>query len=203
MSVLLIGATGAAGTRILDELLRRGRTVTALVRRAERLTPRQGLSVVGGDVNDPDVIAPILFGHEAVITATRFLDIEPAAFIRAVKAACVPHLLVVGGAGTLYARPGIQRVDEPEFNPAVRPESLAGRAFLTALQAEHELNWSFLSPSANFEPGQRTATYRLGTDDLLIGADGRSAISFEDYAVALVDELDSPRHLRRRFTVGY
>ncbi len=161
------------------------------------------LTIVGGNVNDATVLAPLLHGRQAVITATRFLDIAPRPLLLLVKVAGVPHLLVVGGAGTLCARPGIQRVDEPDFNPAIRPESLAGRDFLTLLQAESDLNWSFLSPSAHFEPGQRTGIFRLGQDDLLVRADGRSAISFEDYAVALVDELETPRHIRKRFAVGY
>jgi putative NADH-flavin reductase len=94
-------------------------------------------------------------------------------------------------------------VDTPAFPAAYKPETLSGRQFLNVLRGERELHWTFLSPSAIFGPGERTGTFRLGTDQLLVGADGESRISMEDFAIALVDEIERPPHSRRRFTVGY
>ena len=123
--------------------------------------------------------------------------------IGAVKKAGVKRLLVVGGAGSLEVSPGVQLVDTPDFPEAYKPEALAGRDFLNVLRGERELDWTFLSPSALFVPGERTGKFRLGTDRLLVDAKGESKISMEDYAIALVDELETPRHSRQRFTVGY
>ena len=110
---------------------------------------------------------------------------------------------MVGGAGSLEVSPGVQLVDTPDFPTAYKPEALAGRDFLNVLSGERELEWTFLSPSALFVPGERTGKFRLGTDRLLVGSGGESRISMEDYAIAFVDELETPRHSRQRFTVGY
>jgi uncharacterized protein len=115
----------------------------------------------------------------------------------------IKWLLVVGGAGSLEVAPGVQLVDTPDFPEAYKPEALAGRDFLNVLRGEQELDWTFLSPSALFVPGERTGKFRLGTERLLVGSGGESRISMEDYAIALVDELETPRHSRQRFTVGY
>jgi uncharacterized protein len=203
MNVALIGPTGHVGSRLLAELLRRGHEVTGIARHPEGLPSQPHLTVKRGDANDEDGVTALLRGHDAVISAGRFVSVNPRALIAAVKKAGVPRLLVVGGAGSLEVAPGVQLVDTPEFPEAYKPESLAGRDFLHALRGERELNWTFLSPSATFAPGERTGTFRLGTDQLLIGADGESRISMEDFAIALVDELETPRHPRQRFTVGY
>lgn len=123
--------------------------------------------------------------------------------IGAVKKARIPRLMVVGGAGSLEVAPGAALIDTPEFPEAYKPEGCAGIEFLKALRSEKALDWIFLSPSAEFEPGARTGTYRLGGDQLLIDAKGRSWISMEDYAIAFADELEDPKHSRQRFTVGY
>jgi len=203
MRVALIGASGKAGSRILDELLRRGHQVTAIARTAERLPTKPGVTAKRGDASDPEMLAPLLAGHDAVISATRFTSTDPRALVAAVKRAAVPRFLVVGGAGSLVTASGVQVVDAPDFPAAHKPESLAGREFLKLLRAEPALDWTFLSPSAAFAPGTRTGKFRLGGDDLLVDASGGSAISMEDFAIALVDELETPRHARRRFTVGY
>jgi putative NADH-flavin reductase len=203
MNVALIGPTGHVGSRLLAELLRRGHEVTGIARHPEGLPSQPHLTVKRGDANDEDGVTALLRGHDAVISAGRFVSVNPRALIAAVKKAGVPRLLVVGGAGNLEVAPGVQLVDTPEFPEAYIPEALAGRDFLNALRGERELNWTFLSPSATFAPGERTGTFRLGTDQLLIGADGESRISMEDFAIALVDEIETPRHPRQRFTVGY
>ena len=115
----------------------------------------------------------------------------------------MPRLLVVGGAGSLEIAPGKALVDTPEFPAAYKAEALAGRAFLEALRAEKVLDWTFISPSALFEPGERTGSYRIGGNQLLADANGKSWVSMEDYAIAMADEIEKPAHPRQRFTVGY
>lgn len=203
MKVALIGASGHVGSRLLTELLKRGHQVTGIVPSPEKLQPRNGLTAKRGDVNDEAGLAPLLAGHDAVISAVKFQIITPQILIGAVKKLGVKRLLVVGGAGSLEVAPGLQLVDIPDFPEAYKSESLSGRDFLNILRGEQELDWTFLSPSAEFAPGVRTGRFRLGTDQLLIGADGKSRISMEDYAIALIDELETPRHSRERFTVGY
>jgi uncharacterized protein len=202
MKVALIGASGNVGSRILAELLGRGHEVTAIVRHPEKLPAHEGLTAKRGDVNDEAGLAQILAGHDAVISSVKFQSMEPRSLIEAVNRASVRRLLVVGGAGSLEVAPNMQLVDTPNFPDAYKPEALAGRDFLNVLRGERELDWTFLSPSALFVPGTRTGKFRLGTDRLLVGANGESKISFEDYAIALVDELETPRHSRQRFTVG-
>ena len=144
-----------------------------------------------------------LRGHDAIISSVRFKFFKPAQLIDAVKASGVKRLLVVGGAGSLEVRPGVALIDTPEFPAVAKEEAEAGRVTLRALQAETALDWTFLSPSAVIGPGERTGKFRLGGDQLLIGADGKSRISIPDFAIALVDEFEKPQHVRRRFTVGY
>ena len=148
-------------------------------------------------------LSELLRGHDAVVHAVKFESTDVHAVIGATKKAGVPRLLVVGGAGTLEVAPGLQLVDTPDFPESYKGEALAGRDFLNALRAERDLDWTFLSPSAEFAPGERTGKFRLGGDQLLTDENGQSRISMEDYAIALVDELEKPRHSRRRFTVGY
>ena len=202
--IAILGITGRAGSRIATELLQRGHTVTGIARNVADVAPRDGLTVKPGDAMKADTLAPLLHGHDAVVSATRFDGGSDAAtVVAAAKQAGVPRLLVVGGAGSLEVAPGVAVVDTPGFPAAYKAEALAGRAFLNTLRDEKDLNWTFLSPSALFEPGERTGTFRLGGDQLLADAAGASRITMEDYAIALVDEIESPRHSRQRFTVGY
>lgn len=138
-----------------------------------------------------------------MVSGSRFVSTDPRAVIAAVKKARAPRLMVVGGAGSLEVAPGLALMDTPEFPEAYKPEARGGREFLEALHAEKTLDWVFLSPSAEFEPGERSGKYRLGGDQLLVDAKGRSWISMEDYAIAFADELEDPKHSRQRFTVGY
>ncbi|MCD9028429.1 NAD(P)-dependent oxidoreductase [Luteimonas sp. BDR2-5] len=202
MRIALIGASGNAGSRILEELSDRGHRVTAIARHPDRIARLPGVTAVQGDVFDPAGLAPLLKGHDAVISAVHFSASDPRALINTVKASGVPRYLVVGGAGSLEVAPGVTLLDTPEFPAEYRAEAEAGARFLALLRAEQELDWAFLSPSALFVPGERTGRFRLGQDQLLQGEKG-SVISFEDYAVALVDELEHPAHPRQRFTVGY
>jgi putative NADH-flavin reductase len=202
MKIALIGASGNAGSRILAELSRRGHQVTAIARDASRIAAVPGAVAVSADLADVDGIADVLRGHHAVVSAVRFAASDPAKLIAAVERSGVRRYLVVGGSGSLGVAPGKRLMDMPEFPVPYRGEALAGAAFLDDLKANESLEWTFLSPSAVFTAGERTGTFRLGQGELLTGDKG-SRISFEDYAIALVDEIEQPRHVRRRFTVGY
>ena len=203
MKVALIGVTGRVGSRLLDELLRRGHTVTGIARHASRGGAKPNLTLKDADATQAAQLEPLLPGHDAVISATRFVSSDPQALIAAIKQANVKRLLVVGGAGSLEVAPGRQLADTADFPAAYKPEANAGRRFLEALRHTQDLDWTFLSPSAEFVPGTRTGKFRVGGDTLLVDANGKSWISMEDFAIALVDELETPRHSRQRFTVGY
>ncbi|MEO6802759.1 MAG: NAD(P)-dependent oxidoreductase [Granulicella sp.] len=203
MKVALIGVTGGVGSRVATELLTRGHSVTGIARHPEKSSPRTGLELKQGDATNPSNLAPLLTSHDAVISASRFQTSNSGALVAAVKEAGVSRLLVVGGAASLQVAPGKRLIDAPDFPEAYKAEALGGIQFLEALRNEKVLEWTFLSPSAEFVAGERTGKFRIGRDDLLIEANGRSWISMEDYAIALVDELERPKHLRERFTVGY
>ncbi len=202
MNIALIGASGNAGSRILDELSNRGHTVTAIVRHPERVAKLKGVIPQHGDVFDRRGLTQLLKGHDVVISAVPFMASDPEILISAVKDAGCKRYLVVGGAGSLEVAPGVTLVSTPDFPAIYKPEAEAGGRFLDRLRQETELDWSFLSPSAYFEPGARTGKFRLGRDRLLTNEQG-SSISFEDFAIALVDEVEKPAHPRQRFTVGY
>jgi len=181
MKVTVLGASGRAGSEIVKELARRGHAVTAVARRPERIPEAPGVTAVAGDVNQPATLVPALSGADAVVSAIMFVDSDPQRLIA----------------------PGQALINTPGFPDAYRAEAEAGGRFLETLRAEPELNWTFLSPSALFDGSERTATFRLGDDALLTDDQGNSRISFPDYAIAMVDEIETPCHPRARFTVGY
>ena len=203
MKVALIGATGNAGSRILHELLDRGHETTGIARNVDHLPTHPNLTARAGDANDADALAKIVTGHEAVVSSLHFLAADPVNLIAAIRAAAVPRYLVVGGAGSLEVAAGMRLIDTEGVPPAYRAESRAGCDFLDLLRATVDLDWTFLSPSAEFVPGARTGAFRRGGEAVLRDAEGRSWISYEDYAMALVDEIERPNHVRQRFTVGY
>lgn len=213
MNIVLLGATGFVGSALLTEALDRGHRVTAIARDPGTIAPRERLSAKAGDVYDAAGLATLISGHEALISAfspgwknPRIYDDQvrgTAAIIAAIKQAGIRRVLWVGGAGGLEVTPGVRVVDDPSLPDWIRPGSLATINALEQLRAEPTLDWSFLAPSAEMQPGQRTGHFRLGEDQLLVDANGKSHISVEDFAVAMINELDHPAHLRQRFTVGY
>lgn len=201
--IAIIGATGRVGSQLLEEALRRGHSVTAIARNTSSLAGRTDLVSKSLDVSDAQAYAQAVAGHDVVISSTHFTTVSARTIIDPVKQAAVPRLLVVGGAGSLLVAPGVRLIDTPNFPDLYKTEAAAGAAFLGVLRQEKTLDWTFVSPSALFFDGERTGTFRLGKEDLLIAADGSSSISFADYAIALLDEVERPAHSRQRFTVGY
>ena len=201
--IAIIGATGRAGSQLLEEALRRGHSVVAIARNPSALQGRDGVTVKALDAKDSAALQAAVTGCDAVLSAAHFSTIEPEAIIEPVKRAGVKRLLVVGGAGSLLLPSGHRVIDSPDFPQAYKAEANAGVRFLDTLRQEPTLDWTFLSPSAEFVEGQRSGHYTLGKDHLLIGADGKSWITFADYAIAMLDELEKPAHSRARFTVGY
>lgn len=202
MKVALVGASGHAGSAILRELVRRGHEVVAIARKPEKIEKLVGVKAVAGEAADPLKLATQLRGVDAVISAVPFSIVPVENFLQALHEGNVKRYLVVGGAGSLLLPNGTRVVDSPDFPAEWKKEALGGAHFLDELK-KSDLNWTFLSPSAFFEDGPRTGRFRLGTDHLLIDAQGKSSISFADFAIALIDELESPHHNRQRFTVGY
>ena len=213
MKIAIIGATGFVGSALLKEALDRGHEVTAIVRHPEKLHPQSKLHPHKADVYNSDEVARVVAGHDAVISAFNpgwgnpdiyNLQVKGTrAIIEGVKKAGIKRVLFVGGAGSLEVTPGVQAVDLPGFPPEYKQGALATREALNLLRQEPSLEWSFLSPSADLAPGQRTGKFRLGKDQMLNDANGQSRISTQDYAVAMIDEVEKPAHIRQRFTVGY
>lgn len=217
-NVVLIGATGFVGSAVLNELLARGHKVTAVVRNAAKLPKNDNLTAAEEDVANVDAIANIAKGKDAVISAYnpgwnnpqmgKINDENYPKIVEAVKKSGVKRLLIVGGAGTLFVKPGVRVVDTGVISDAIidAVRSL-GNFYLNYLTKEHDLDWVFFSPAGAFEDadkGKRTGKFRLGKDDLIVDpATGTSHISVQDYAIAMVDELEKPAHHKERFTIGY
>ena len=203
MNSASIGVSGRVGSRIAAELLGRGHSVTGIARNVKSIAPRAHLELREADAANPAQLSPLIAGDDAIISALRFVSLDAKAMLAAIEQAGVKRLLVVGGAGSLEVTPGKMLVDAPEFPQAYKAESLVSEAFLDILRSEPEIEWTYQSPSADFAPGKRTGKFRIGGDQLLTAADGRSWISMEDFAIAMVDELEHPQYVRQRFTVGY
>jgi putative NADH-flavin reductase len=215
MKVALIGASGFVGKAVLNELLQKGHQVTAIVRDLNRLEPRDGLTIVKGDATNEQALAGVIEGNDAVISAFNAGWTNPnlyddflngsKAIQAAVKNSGVKRLLVVGGAGSLYLEDK-QLVDSPDFPVEWKAGATAARDYLDELKKETVLDWVFLSPAIEMHPGTsgiRKGVYRTGGEHPLFDDAGRSIISVEDLAVAIVDEVEQAKHSRQRFTVAY
>jgi hypothetical protein len=216
MKIVLFGATGNVGRRVAAEALSRGHAVVGVVRDpAAVATSDSRVRLVKGDATRADSVAELVQGADAVVSAisprpnARGLPapslVENArAIIAGLRRAGVKRVLVVGGAGSLELAPGRQLVDQPGFPEEYKAEALEGREALEVWRTQGGgLEWSFLSPAAEIAPGERTGRYRTTADQFLVDAAGRSFITFEDYAVAVLDELEHPQHVGRRFGVAY
>jgi putative NADH-flavin reductase len=201
MKIALIGATGNVGQRVTAEALRRGHEVTAIARDVSKLEARPGVTPVAADLTDKAAIGKAIEGADVVVLSVRFQDLDVENVLDALKGA--KRLLIVGGAASLYVAPGVQLIDTEGFPDFIKVEAEPARQALKRISQETALDWTFLSPSVFFGPGERTGKFRLGGNELLTADDGKSHISYEDYAIALLDEIETPKHSRQRFTVGY
>jgi uncharacterized protein len=209
MHIALYGATGKSGSRILTELLSRGHKVTAIVRDVAKLAAQPSLTVVEGDLSSATEIAAKIKGADAVVSAygppaydTDELLPVTENFIVAVRQAGVRRFLVVGGAGSLEVAPGVTIIASGNIPSEWVAIAVSHAKVLDRLK-KSDINWTYFSPAGFFVPGERTGKFRLGTDQLIANEQGESKISLEDYAIALVDELEAPKHERARFTIGY
>ena len=216
MKIALIGATGFVGSKLLTEALSRGHQVTAIVRDPAKLTEKSDrLTIVTGDVNQPEQFAQQLVGHDIVLNAfsagwenpNLYADFLAGsrAIEKATEQAEVPRLLAIGGAGSLFID-GKQLVDGPEFPANIKPGALAARDYLNELKQNTKLDWTFFSPAIEMHPGittGRTGHYRLGTENPVFNAEGRSILSGEDLAIAVLDEVEKHQFSRQRFTAAY
>ncbi len=211
MRIVIFGAGGTLGSQITAEMLRRGHTVKVVVRTGSKTGPLRPRTVsVIADVTKPAGVAEAVRGADVVISAigpgpgqdaSVVLD-AARGLLGGLRKAGVRRLVVVGGAGSLEVAPGVQLADTPQFPASWRPVADAHRAALEIYREEPELEWTVVAPAALIIPGVRTGHYRAGGDQLLVDAKGESRISAEDYAVAIADEAETPRHIRRRFTVA-
>ena len=214
-NVLLIGATGFVGSAVLNELVSRGHKVTAVARNVEKVAKNELVDVVKEDVANVDAIAKLAEGKDAIISAynpgwtnpdiATLISENYPKILSAAKKSGVERLLIVGGAGTLFCAPGLRVVDSgaipEEIMGGVRP---LGDFYLNTLMNENDIDWVFFSPAGVFDQqGKKTGSYRLGKDDLIVDAEGNSHISVQDYADAMVNELEKPAHHKERFTIGY
>lgn len=202
MKVAVLGASGRAGSEITKELAARGHTVTAIARKPAAIPSAPGVTPVAGDASDPAALPDLIKGSDAVISALHF-DVPAEAILAALKTAGVPRLLVTGGAASLEVAPGVLLIDTPAFPEEWKPIAVGGLDFLKTLRGETQIDWTFFSPAALIEEGPRLGRYCTGGDQLLTDANGDSRISFADYAIAMVDELEQHKHSRARFTAAY
>lgn len=202
MKIAVLGASGRAGSQITTEAASRGHAVTAIARHPEKIPTGEGITPVAGDASDVAALAALIAGHDAVISALHF-DVSAQTLLEALRAAGVPRLLVTGGAASLKGPDGVRLIDGPDFPEEWKEFAMGGITFLDTLKTVEDIDWTFFSPAMIIFEGERLGHYRKGGDDLVLNENGESTISFADYAIAMVDELETPAHSRARFTAAY
>jgi uncharacterized protein len=216
MKIALIGASGFVGTAILNELLQRGHQVIAIARNTDSIRESEKVTSVKADVLVVEQVARAVKGSDAVVSAynagwtnpnlfAEFLE-GSKAIQEGVKKAGVKRLIVVGGAGSLFLPDGVQVIDTPQFPKEYKAGASAARDYLNIIQKEKDLDWTFLSPAIEMHHGTsgiRKGVYRTGLNNPVFDQNGRSILSVEDTALAIVDELENPKHIRQRFTAAY
>ncbi|GAB6992040.1 NAD(P)-dependent oxidoreductase [Paenibacillus pini] len=210
MNIVIFGATGTVGFSLVQEALKRNHHVTAVVRDPERMKgTHENLELKQGDILSSDFVAEVVKGKEAVITAygpvfgkeEELVEVARS-LVEGLRRAEVSRLLIVGGAGSLEVEPGVRLLDTAEFPAELRPLAVA-HAEAYEVFRQSDLEWTYCSPAAEMEPGRRTGQFRIGMDKLITDEAGNSRITVEDYAVALIDEMDDPYFVGTRFTVAY
>jgi uncharacterized protein len=211
MKLIIFGASGLLGSRLVTEALDRGHEITAVARDRSRLDDRDGLvSPASADATDPDSVGAVAAGHDAALSAVtqheapQVLVDAARGLLAGLSRAGVHRVVVAGGAGSLLVGDGQRLVDTPDFHDEWKPEALAGAEALEVYRgADTDVDWTFVSPGALLVPGERTGRYRTAGDDLIVDDQGHSRITMEDFAIAMLDEIERPQHVRRRFTAAH
>jgi len=220
LKLIVYGATGRVGSRVVEEALNRGHRVTAVSRDPGRVKQKhENLSAVQGDVLDPASVAALVDGQDIVVVSVRGSvdkSKEPEKTVHRMAAevvvnvlrdfgAAAPRLIFVGGAGSLEVEPGVLYADKlPFFMPGFVRQEIAGHVLTLAyLRGVDDVRWTYISPPKKFKPGKRSGDYRIGGDQMLKDARGKSRISMEDFSVALIDEAENSNFIGRRFSVAY
>jgi putative NADH-flavin reductase len=203
MNIVLIGATGAIGSRVLDEALRRGHTVSAVTRDPRKLDARPGMTIRAGSTSDGPGLTQVVKGHDAAVVSVKWNENDIGRVIDVIRKAGVKRCLFVIGAGSLLRKDGRTHLehmaDKGIQPPTSKPASLA----YEEIKKVKDLDWTAISPPASIQPGRRTGKFRRGLDKLIEDKEGQSLISREDFAVAILDELEKGKHIRKRFTAAY
>jgi putative NADH-flavin reductase len=203
MNIVLAGATGNIGSRILEEALSRGHRVTGITRDPAKLPQRNGLQTKKGSTSDGAAFADLLKGHDAAILSVKWNENDVHQVLDALRKAGVKRCLFVVGAGSLLRKDGRTHFDYMAERGIQPPTSKPAALALAEMQKVTDLDWTAISPPASIQPGERTGKFRLGLDNLIEDDKGESRISREDFAIAILDEIEKPKHIRRRFTAGY
>jgi uncharacterized protein len=203
MNIVLAGATGNIGSRILDEALRRGHRVTGLTRDPAKLEARSGLEAKKANTAEVAAFVEALKGHDAAILSVKWNENDVHHVLDALRKAGVKRCLFVVGAGSLLRNDGRTHFDHMAEKGIQPPTSKPAALALAQVQKVTDLDWTAISPPASIQPGERTGKFRLGRDHLLEDDKGKSEISREDFAIAILDEIEKPKHIRQRFTAAY
>ncbi len=203
MKIVIVGATGNIGSRILDEAQQRGHAVTAVTRDPSKLAPHPGLQVRAGNTADVRSMADVLKDHDAAVASVKWNEADIADVLDALRQSGTKRCLFVVGAGSLFRTDGRTHFEQMAEKGIQPPTSKPAALELEAVRKVTDLDWTAISPAAAIQPGERTGTFRLGLDHLIEDDKGESRVSREDFAIAIVNELETPRHIRQRFTAAY
>jgi putative NADH-flavin reductase len=203
LKIAIIGATGNAGKRITEEAVKRGHQVTGIARNIDNTASGNNLTFKAADVNQPYPLSEILKGHDLIISTIKYTDYDHDQLLKAVRLSGIKRYVVVGGASSLEVAPGLTALDSGTLPDFVLPVARAAENYLNLLRSADDLDWTVLAPGAEFTAGERTGKFRLGHHELIIDENGKSAISFEDFSIALLDEIESPHHVKDYFSIGY
>lgn len=203
MNIVLVGATGNIGGRVLEEALRRGHSVTGITRDPSKLAGREGLQVRKGSSTDAVGFASLLKGHDVAIISVKWNENDVTRILDSLRKSGVKRCLFVIGAGSLLRKDGRTHFEHMADKGIQPPTSKPAAVAFEEMKKATDLEWTAISPAASIQPGERTGKFRLGLDKLIEDSEGVSLISREDFAVAIMDEIEKPKHIRKRFTAAY
>lgn len=202
-TIALIGATGNIGGRVLEEALARKHTVTAITRDPRKLSAREGMTVRAASTTDPAVLSKVLAGHDVVVVSVKWNENDVDRVIDTVRKSGVKRVLFVVGAGSLLRKDGRTHFEHMAEKGIQPPTSKPAMLALEAIRKIADLDWTAISPPATIPAGKRTGKFKLGLDKFIENSKGESRISREDFAVAILNEIEKPKHIRKRFTAAY